>query len=52
MAVPRVLVFTEVDVKGHDLLDFSFPSKGSSDRVIKVPLAEFDLAELRASAGR
>jgi hypothetical protein len=45
------LVFTEVDVSGHDLLDFYFTSGESSSRAIKVPLTALDLSVMRATAG-
>jgi len=41
------LVFTEVDLQGDDLLDFSFGSAGPSYRVVKVPLSTFDLSVMR-----
>jgi hypothetical protein len=45
-------IFTEVDVKGHDLIDFAFGNTGNpSYRAIKVPLVEFDLSVLRNTAG-
>jgi hypothetical protein len=47
----RGLVFTEVDLKGHDLLDFYFTNGDSSYRVIKVPLSAFDRSVLRRTAG-
>jgi hypothetical protein len=45
--------FTEVDVDGHDLLDFTFdPAVGNSSyRTIKVPITAFDLSVLRSTAG-
>jgi hypothetical protein len=43
------LTFTEVDPSGHDVLDVS---PVLSYRVIKVPLAAFDLTVLRSTAGR
>jgi hypothetical protein len=46
------LVFTEVDAKGHDLLDFYFLGNRVSYRVVKVPLSTFDLAVMRSTAGR
>jgi hypothetical protein len=46
------LVFTEVDEKGADLLDFYFLSGNDSYRAIKVPLDAFDLDVLRRTAGR
>ncbi len=45
------LAFTEVDVNGSDLLDFSFPDGNTTYRAIKVPLATYDLGVLRATAG-
>ncbi len=45
------LAFTEVDVNGNDLLDFSFPDGNSTYRAIKVPLIAFDLGVLRSTAG-
>jgi hypothetical protein len=45
------LAFTEVDVGGHVLLAFSFANDNSSYRAVKVPLAQFDLATLRHTAG-
>jgi len=47
----RGLAFTEVDERGDDLLDFSFPDGDASYRAVKVPSASFDIALLRASAG-
>ena len=45
-------VFTEVDVKGNDLIDFAFGNSGNpSYRAIKTPLTEFDLSVLRKTAG-
>jgi Arylsulfotransferase (ASST) len=46
---PDQLVFTEVDSKGHDLLDLS---QQVSYRVIKVPVSAFDLNVLRSTAGK
>jgi hypothetical protein len=46
------LAFSEVDAKGNDLLDFSFPDGNWSYRAIKIPLTAFDLDVLRASAGQ
>ena len=43
--------FTEVDEHGDDLLDFGFSDGNTSYRAIKVPLAAFDLEELRRTAG-
>jgi hypothetical protein len=45
------LVFSEVDVGGHDLLDFYFEDENVSYRAIKVPLTAFDLEVLRTTAG-
>lgn len=45
------LAFTEVDVNGNDLLDFSFSDGNTTYRAIKVPLATFDLGVLRSTAG-
>jgi hypothetical protein len=42
--------FTEVDEKGHDLLDFAI-REVLTYRAIKVPLAQFDLEVLRKTAG-
>jgi arylsulfotransferase ASST len=44
-------VFTEVDARGHDLLDFYFTDGDESYRAIKVPLDAFDLGVLRKTAG-
>jgi hypothetical protein len=45
------LVFTEVDVQGHDLLDFYFmDSEDSSYRAIKVPTSAFEIGVLRSTA--
>ena len=46
-------IFTEVDVEGHDLLDFDLDYLGgnASYRAIKVPLTAFDLEALRSTAG-
>jgi len=46
------LVFTEVDLQGDDLLDFSFGNAGPSYRAVKVPLGTFDLGTLRNAAGQ
>jgi hypothetical protein len=43
--------FTEVDVAGNDLADLIFPDGNTTYRALKVPLAAFDLAALRSSAG-
>ena len=45
--------FTEVDVSGNDLLDFTLdPEAGNSSyRTIKVTRAAFDLGTLRSTAG-
>ncbi len=45
------IVFTEVDEKGRDLLDFSFVTNSESYRAVKVPLGALDLAEMRSAAG-
>jgi hypothetical protein len=45
------LAFTEVDVNGSDLLDFSFSDGNVTYRAIKVPLTAFDLGVLRSTAG-
>jgi hypothetical protein len=45
------LVFSEVDVEGRDLLDFSYDDGEPSYRAIKVPLSTFDLETLRRTAG-
>jgi hypothetical protein len=45
-------VFTEVDLEGHDLLDFYFSDHDVSYRVIKAPLTAFDLSVLRRTAGQ
>ncbi len=45
------LAFTEVDLNGNDLLDFSFLDGNTSYRAIKVPLSTFDLGALRSAAG-
>jgi hypothetical protein len=45
------LAFTEVDVNGNDLLDFSFPDGNVTYRAIKVPLSTFDLSVMRSTAG-
>jgi Arylsulfotransferase (ASST) len=44
-------VFTEVDLAGRDLADFTFGDGSSSYRAVKVPPAQFDLGVLRATAG-
>jgi hypothetical protein len=43
-------VFTEVDSKGADLLDFYFAGNSVSYRVVKVPLSTLDLNVLRRTA--
>jgi Arylsulfotransferase (ASST) len=46
------LVFTEVDRKGDDLLDFEFTDGfAQSYRVVKTPLTAFDLGALRNAVG-
>jgi hypothetical protein len=45
------LVFTELDPKGNDVLDFSFGKNDVSYRAVKVPLADFDLGVMRKTAG-
>jgi hypothetical protein len=45
------LVFTEVDVDGHDLADFYFLDGDTSYRTIKVPLSALNLGVLRNTAG-
>jgi hypothetical protein len=45
------LVFTEVDVGGHDLLDFAFPDGNVSYRAIKAPISALDLNGMRHSTG-
>jgi hypothetical protein len=49
--VARGLVFTEVDVQGHDLLDFEFTQGLPSYRAVKVPISAFDIEVLRQTAG-
>lgn len=46
------LVFTEVDGRGRDLLDFHFTDDNASYRSIKVPLTAFDIGVLRETAGK
>ncbi len=48
---PNGLVFSEVDADGNDLVDLVCPDKSSSYRAVKVPLENFDLEVLRATAG-
>jgi hypothetical protein len=45
------LVFTELDSKGTDILDFYFPDGHVSYRAIKIPTSAFDLGVLRRTAG-
>jgi hypothetical protein len=45
------LVFSEVDLDGHDLLDFSYGDSEPSYRAIKVPTSAFDIDVLRSTAG-
>ncbi len=45
------LVFTEIDGKGNDLLDFSFTDGDVSYRAIKIPTSAFDIGLLRTTAG-
>jgi hypothetical protein len=47
------VAFTEVNVDGNDLLDFTIDRTwgGASYRTIKVPMTVFDLNVLRSSAG-
>jgi Arylsulfotransferase (ASST) len=42
---------TEVDAAGHDVLDITSDA-GSSYRTLKVPLSQFDITVLRATAGK
>jgi hypothetical protein len=42
----------EVDLAGNKLRDFTFPYGDVTYRAIKVPLDTFDLAMLRANAGK
>jgi hypothetical protein len=44
-------VFSELDARGNDLLDFSYEDGDLSYRAIKVPLSTFDLGVLRRTAG-
>jgi arylsulfate sulfotransferase len=44
-------VFTEVDIKGGDLLDFYFTDDSWSFRAIKVPITQLDLGLMRTYAG-
>jgi hypothetical protein len=46
------LIFTEVDVEHHDLLDFRFTNGSSSYRSIKIPLSGLDLRLLRNTSGQ
>jgi hypothetical protein len=46
-----MVVFSEVDAEGHDLFDLKTPRRRPSYRAIKVPLTQFDLDVLRATAG-
>jgi hypothetical protein len=46
-----LLVFSEVDEAGHDLLDFAYGDDEPSYRAIKVPTSTFDLGVLRSTAG-
>jgi hypothetical protein len=43
--------FTEVNIEGDDLLDFTFGGGNPSYRAIKLPLSAFDLSVLRRTAG-
>jgi hypothetical protein len=43
--------FTEVNLSGKDLLDFTLGGGNPSYRAIKVPLSAFDLSVLRSTAG-
>jgi Arylsulfotransferase (ASST) len=45
------LVFSDVDVEGHDRLDFYFPDGNWSYRAIKVPTSTWSLSLLRNTAG-
>ncbi len=47
---PRFL--TEVDAQGNDVLDMAFDDAEVNYRSVKVPTSQFDLATLRASAGK
>jgi hypothetical protein len=51
MNVGGFVAFTELDLNGNDLLDFSFPDGTQSYRAIKVPTSAFDINLLRATAG-
>ncbi len=45
------LLYSEVDDKGHDLVDVYFADGDVSYRAIKVPLDAFDIETLRKTAG-
>jgi hypothetical protein len=46
-----MVLFTEVDEKGNDLLDLICPDGSSSYRAVKVPLSAFELSVLRRTCG-
>ena len=45
-------LFTELDQAGNDVLDASLPAGNGAYRVLKYPVAQFDVSLLRATAGR
>jgi hypothetical protein len=49
-STPRI-AFSEVDDVGGDLLDFYFLYGDTTYRAVKVPTSEFDLNDLRNTAG-
>ena len=48
---PSLMVFSEVDSNGSDLLDFYFTVPTFSYRAIKVPLSALDIGVMRRTAG-
>jgi|HubBroStandDraft_4_1064222.scaffolds.fasta_scaffold5071429_1 hypothetical protein len=46
---PTPTTFSEVDLAGEDLIDFSFSGGNTSFRAIKVPVTTFDIGVLRAA---
>jgi hypothetical protein len=47
---PRVV--TELDADGNDVLDIAFAGANQSYRAVKVPLSQFDIGVLRATAAQ
>jgi hypothetical protein len=48
---PVLLLFSEVDAAGNDVLDLGFGTGDPSYRTVKAPTTQFDLDAMRATAG-